>query len=233
MPIAATVASSPGAAARRVKPVGSGGSVGMRGILAARMDMRLIFIGDSIVAGSGDDECRGWVGRVGSASRRAGIDHTPYNLGIGGDPAADVLARWEQEVTRRLNPEIENRLVVQVGVNDARDGVERPAEDSARDLAAFVDGARAIGLEPLVVGPIPTAQADESERIAALSRRVAQGCADAGAAYVEVHAALCNNSTFVASQSSDGYHPDADGYAEIAQVVLHNGWWEWLARGRA
>ena len=32
---------------------------------------------------------------------------------------------------------------------------------------------------------------------------------------------------------SDGYHPDADGYAEIAQAVLHNGWWEWLARVRA
>ena len=196
------------------------------------MDMRLIFIGDSIVAGSGDDECRGWVGRVGSASRRAGVDHTPYNLGIGGNTAADVLARWEREVTLRLSDEIENRLVVQVGVNDARDGVERPAADSARDLAAIVDGVRGIGLEPLVVGPIPTAQAEESERIGALSRTFAQVCADAGATYIEVHAALRDNGTFLASQQSDGYHPDADGYAEIAQVVLHNGWWEWLARGR-
>jgi lysophospholipase L1-like esterase len=196
------------------------------------MDMRLIFIGDSIVAGSGDDECRGWVGRVGSASRRAGVDLTPYNLGIGGDTAGDVLARWEREVTLRLSDEIENRLVVQVGVNDARDGVERPADDSVRDLAAIVGGARGIGLEPLVVGPIPTAQAEESERIGALSRGFAQVCADEGAAYIEVHAALRDNGAFLASLESDGYHPDADGYAEIAQVVLHNGWWEWLARGR-
>ncbi len=194
--------------------------------------MRLIFIGDSIVAGSGDDECRGWVGRVGSATRRAGVDHTPYNLGIGGDTAAGVLARWQAEVTRRLNPDIQNRLVVQVGVNDARDGVERPADDSVRDLAAFVAGARGIGLEPLVVGPIPTAQPTESERIGELSRRFADACGDAGAAFVEVHAALRGNATFMASQGSDGYHPDAEGYAEIAQVVLHNGWWEWLARGR-
>jgi lysophospholipase L1-like esterase len=196
------------------------------------MDMRLIFIGDSIVAGSGDDECRGWVGRVGSASRRAGVDLTPYNLGIGGHTAGDVLARWEREVTLRLSDEIENRLVVQVGVNDARDGVERPAGDSVRDLAAIIDGVRGIGLEPLVVGPIPTAQADESERIAALSRRFAETCADRNAAFIEVHAALRDNGTFLASLESDGYHPDAEGYAEIAQVVLHNGWWEWLARGR-
>ena len=197
------------------------------------MDMRLIFIGDSIVAGSGDDECRGWVGRVGSASRRAGVDHTPYNLGIGGDTTADVLARWEQEVTRRLNPDIDNRLVIQVGVNDARDGVERPAGDSARDLAALVDGARGIGLEPLVVGPIPTVQAEESERIAALSRRFADVCAEARAAFIEAHAALRANATFLSGLATDGYHPDADGYTEIAQVVLHNGWWEWLARGRS
>jgi lysophospholipase L1-like esterase len=196
------------------------------------MDMRLIFIGDSIVAGSGDDECRGWVGRVGSASRRAGVDHTPYNLGIGGDTAGDVLARWELEVTRRLNPEIENRLVVQVGVNDARDGVERPADESVRDLGAIIEGVHGIGLEPLVVGPIPTAQAEESERIGALSRRFAEACAGSNTAFIEVHAALRSNGTFLASQQSDGYHPDADGYAEIAQVVLHNGWWEWLARGR-
>ena len=196
------------------------------------MDMRLLFIGDSIVAGSGDDECRGWVGRVGSATRRAGVDHTPYNLGIGGDTAGDVLARWEQEVTRRLNPDIENRLVVQVGVNDARDGVERPADDSARDLAAFVEGARGIGLDPLVVGPIPTLQDEESERVGALSRRFGAECEKLGAAFVEVHAGLRDNGVFLAGLQADGYHPDADGYAEIAQVVLHNGWWEWLARGR-
>ena len=48
-------------------------------------------------------------------------------------------------------------------------------------------------------------------------------------AFIEVHAALRDNGAFLASVEGDGYHPDADGYAEIAQVVLHNGWWEWLA----
>jgi lysophospholipase L1-like esterase len=197
------------------------------------MDMRLIFIGDSIVAGTGDDECRGWVGRVGTATRRAGVDHTPYNLGIGGDTAADVLARWQAEVTRRLNPEIENRLVAQFGVNDARDGVERAPDDSVADLVAFVDDVRTVGLEPLVVGPIPTLQPVESERIGALSEHFAATCAELRTPFVEVHAALRESPAFLgALVESDGYHPNADGYAEIAQVVLHNGWWEWLARGR-
>jgi lysophospholipase L1-like esterase len=197
------------------------------------MDMRLIFIGDSIVAGSGDDECRGWVGRVGSATRRAGVDHTPYNLGIGGDTTADVLARWQGEVTRRLNPEIENRLAIQAGVNDARDGVERDADTSAADLDTLIEGVRGAGLEPLVVGPTPTAQAAESERIGALSERFATVCANRNVAFIELHAALRGSGSFQASLATDGYHPDADGYGEIAQVVLQNGWWEWLARGHA
>jgi lysophospholipase L1-like esterase len=192
--------------------------------------MRLIFIGDSIVAGVGDDEGRGWVGRVSSATRRAGIDHTSYNIGIRGDTAADVLARWEQEVTRRLNAAMKNRLVIQVGVNDARDGIERDPEASEADLAAFVDGARGAGLDPLVVGPIPTAQSAESERIGALSERFARVCAERRAAFVEVHAALRDSGSFLASIEADGYHPDAEGHAAIAKVVLHNGWWEWLAR---
>lgn len=196
------------------------------------MDTRIIFIGDSIVAGSGDDECRGWVGRVGSASRRAGVDHTPYNLGIGGDTAADVLARWEREVKIRLGPLMDNRLVMQVGVNDARDGMERDHDDCARDLRAFIDGARGADLEPLVVGPTPTLEPAESERIGALSARFGEVCADAGTAFIEVHAALRDNATFAGGLDGDGYHPDADGYGEIAQVVLHNGWWQWLARGR-
>jgi lysophospholipase L1-like esterase len=197
------------------------------------MNKRLIFIGDSIVAGTGDDECRGWVGRVGSATRRAGVEHSPYNLGIGGDTTGDVLARWQPEVTRRLDPELDNRLVVQVGVNDARDGVERDPEASVADLGAIVDGARAAGLEPLVVGPIPTSAPAESERIAALSGRFAALCSDRAVAFVELHGALRESGAFLASLQSDGYHPDADGYGQIAQAVLHNGWWEWLARGRA
>jgi acyl-CoA thioesterase-1 len=200
--------------------------------MLAPVDMRLIFIGDSIVAGSGDDECRGWVRRVGSASRRAGVDHTPYNLGIGGDTTADVLARWEHEVTRRLNPEIENRLAIQVGVNDARDGVEREPQASLADLAELVEAVRGTGLKPLVVGPIPTAQAAESDRIGALSERFAALCAEHGVAFIELHAGLHASGSFHASLTADGYHPDAEGYDQIAQVVLHNGWWEWLARGR-
>ncbi|MEA2480989.1 MAG: acyl-CoA thioesterase [Thermoleophilaceae bacterium] len=195
--------------------------------------MRLIFIGDSYVAGTGDPECRGWTGRVAAASFRAGIELTAYNLGIGGDTSGGVLARWREEVGRRLNPDIDNALVAQFGTNDARTGVALPAAESLDNLSAFVDDTRAAGLAPLVVGPLPTAQPSESARIGELSQSFAAVCAEHDTPYVELHAALRSSIALAGElERGDGYHPGPEGYAETARAVLENGWWEWLARGR-
>jgi lysophospholipase L1-like esterase len=196
--------------------------------------MRLIFIGDSIVAGTGDPECRGWAGRVGAASVRAGVELTAYNLGIGGDTSAGVLARWRDEVGRRVNPDIDNRLVAQFGVNDARDTVDWPVERTVANLGRFLDETAAAGFAPLIVGPIPTAQPHESERIGGLSRLMAAVCAERGAGFVELHAGLRDSRALLDElRHGDGYHPGSDGYSEIARAVLENGWWEWLARASA
>jgi acyl-CoA thioesterase-1 len=64
--------------------------------------MRICFFGDSIVNGTGDDDCLGWTGRICSAARHAGHAVTHYNLGIRRDTSANVSARWRQEAERRL-----------------------------------------------------------------------------------------------------------------------------------
>ena len=56
--------------------------------------MRLCFIGDSLVNGTGDPTGLGWVGRVTASARRRGHDVTTYNLGIRRDTSADIAARW-------------------------------------------------------------------------------------------------------------------------------------------
>ena len=43
--------------------------------------MRICFIGDSFVNGTGDDDALGWPGRVVSMARSKGLDVTYYNLG--------------------------------------------------------------------------------------------------------------------------------------------------------
>ena len=44
--------------------------------------MRICFIGDSFVNGTGDDDALGWPGRVVSLARSKGLDVTYYNLGV-------------------------------------------------------------------------------------------------------------------------------------------------------
>ena len=42
--------------------------------------MRICFFGDSFVNGTGDDDCRGWPGRLCAEARQRGCDVTLYNL---------------------------------------------------------------------------------------------------------------------------------------------------------
>ena len=80
--------------------------------------MRICFLGDSFVNGTGDDDCLGWTGRICSSARRSGRDVTHYNLGVRRDTSADILARWRQEAERRLSPDLGGRLVFAFGGND-------------------------------------------------------------------------------------------------------------------
>jgi acyl-CoA thioesterase-1 len=86
------------------------------------MSIRICFFGDSIVNGTGDDACLGWVGRICSAARRRGIDLTCYNLGIRRDTSTDILARWQIEARARLPDQYDGRLVFSFGANDCCPG---------------------------------------------------------------------------------------------------------------
>ncbi len=45
-------------------------------------DLRVCFLGDSFVAGVGDPEHLGWVGRVAARTNRGGQPLTAYGLGV-------------------------------------------------------------------------------------------------------------------------------------------------------
>lgn len=80
--------------------------------------MRICFIGDSFVNGTGDPDYLGWTGRICIAARNLGYDITYYNLGIRGDTSADIKARWLREISCRLKAEYDSRIVFSFGIND-------------------------------------------------------------------------------------------------------------------
>jgi acyl-CoA thioesterase I len=185
-------------------------------------DIRICAIGDSFVAGVGDPECRGWVGRLAAD----GPPVTLYNLGVRRETSRDVLARWRREVVPRLPEGVEGRVVLSLGVNDTtvENGATRvPADESVANLRAILDG---LDVPTLVVGPPPVADEEQNVRIADLSSRFADVCRD----YVPVVDALRADDVWMDEvRSGDGAHPGATGYRRLADLVAPV-WSLWLMR---
>ena len=81
-------------------------------------DIRICFIGDSLVNGTGDEAALGWAGRLCAMANASDIPVTYYNLGIRRDTSKDILLRWESECTLRLPDSCDGRIVLSCGVND-------------------------------------------------------------------------------------------------------------------
>jgi acyl-CoA thioesterase I len=190
-------------------------------------DRRVCFIGDSYVAGVGDPEHRGWVGRVVAASHRDGRPVTAYNLGVRMDTSEDVRRRLPVETGVRWVVGCDNRMVVSFGVNDATevDGAVRVApERSVANLRGIAEDAAAQGVPLLVVGPPPVADSDQNDRIEALDERFAEQVFP----YVSVFGALHLERDWMrAVVLGDGAHPGAAGYDLLAELVLP-AWEDWL-----
>ncbi len=192
--------------------------------------MRICFVGDSFVNGTGDPDCLGWTGRICAAARHAGHDLTYYNLGIRRDTSADIRARWEDETARRLPPEIAAGLVFSFGANDTTIEAGRrrvaPAESLANAAAILARASQRCPV--LMVGPAPLADAEQNERIVALSSNLAEVCARERVPYLPVAGSLLTARFWLPEAAlNDGAHPGARGYAELAALV--QGWPAWQA----
>jgi acyl-CoA thioesterase I len=194
--------------------------------------MRLCFIGDSLVNGTGDPTGLGWVGRVSAAARRRGHDLTCYNLGIRRDTSADIARRWQEETARRLPPGIDGRLVFSFGGNDCvrENAAPRIPQDAALANARAILGGAKARHPTLMLGPAPLPPEDADARIAALSRALSRLCGELAIPYLDLHTPLAAIGLWRLELAiGDGAHPGAAGYALIADLV--EGWpaWrEWL-----
>ena len=195
--------------------------------------MRLCFIGDSFVNGTGDPVGLGWVGRACAAARRRSHDITCYTLGIRGDTSADIARRWREEAARRLPAGIDGRLVFSFGANDCRGETGTPRVDPGASLAnaRAILGTAKTHHPTLMLGPPPLSDdAAADAAIATLSPALAGLCRELAIPYLELHRPLSAIGLWrIELAAGDGAHPGAAGYAVIAEIVEGWGAWrEWL-----
>jgi acyl-CoA thioesterase-1 len=198
-------------------------------------DRRLLFFGDSHVAGVGDPTGDGWVGRVVAASSASGLAVTAYNLGIRGETSEQIASRWRAEALPRLSAGADCRVVLSFGVNDTSiEGgrVHVDADRSEAALTAILDEAAAVGVAALVVGPAPVDDPEHNRRIRALSASFAEVCAERGTPFVGVVEGLLSSPVWMEQVAAgDGAHPCGEGYDALADLVLAGGWLDWLRSG--
>lgn len=195
-------------------------------------DRRILFFGDSFVAGVGDPTGLGWVGRVAAASHAAGLPITAYNLGVRGDTSADVAARFEPETRARTkNTSASYGVVLAVGANDMTEVDNRLRVAPGRAVNALgrlIDLVEAAGQGLLIVGPPPVGERDQDERIRELSNQFAHVATHRGVPFVETASVLGADDAWRSeAAANDGSHPGAGGYAALAEIVLAARWAEW------
>jgi acyl-CoA thioesterase-1 len=188
--------------------------------------IRIAFLGDSIVLGTGDEEMLGWVGRVSAMAVARGHDVSCYNLGIRRDRSLDVAARWQDEVARRLPAGHDGRVVISFGVNDAIQLPMAPAEQTLNAQRAIL-GCR--NERPMLfVGPSPITDPGINHRIVQIDAAMSRMCEATSVPYLSVFAALHASAAWMtAIEQGDGAHPRSGGYLLLAQLV--EAWPAWRA----
>jgi lysophospholipase L1-like esterase len=212
----------------------------------ARLALRVIALGDSLIYGFGDPVGGGWVEQL----RRRWMysdhpGHALYNLGIRGDGVAQVSQRLEQEVRQRgeLRNNFPDLIILSVGVNDSarlgrRNGRQfTEFEQFQTQLANLLDRAQRL-CNVLFVGMVPVDESKmpflncfyfnhadqyrykEATKLACAARRIP---------YLDVFDLwLGRGENWVRSHlSSDGLHPNFQGYQALLQDVLN---WEPIAQ---
>ena len=192
-------------------------------------DIRICYIGDSFVNGTGDPEKLGWVGRLSVMSENDEREITHYNLGTRRETSEDILARWEREVEGRLTEESENYLVFSFGVKDTveESGKERvPILKSVENAKSILLGAKA-KCPVIMVGPAPVDDKAQNERIKMYDKAYQKICEENFIAYISIFDALVGNEVWMQEISgNDGAHPHAKGYKLIADMIYTwDTWW--------
>jgi lysophospholipase L1-like esterase len=195
----------------------------------AAQDIRICYIGDSFVNGTGDESCLGWAGRLSSKAITNERAITHYNLGVRRNTSADILQRWDHECCPRLPDICDGRVVLSCGVNDMviEENILRVSpEDSCKNVRHILHGASA-KYKTIMVGPAPVADAELNSRLKILSEAYAQQAKALNIPFIEVFALLISDQQYLQECTyNDGFHPKTYGYTAIANIIFSSSnWW--------
>ncbi|WGV26619.1 GDSL-type esterase/lipase family protein [Halotia branconii] len=196
------------------------------------LQIRICFIGESFVNGTGDPEYLGWAGRICVSANQKGHEITYYNLGVRRETSTELKNRWLQEVSYRLPKIYDGRVVFCFGVNDTtiENGKLRVSPtESIENIRNVLSDARQL-YPVLMVSPLPIADDEQNQRIADLAKQYALVCNELDVPYLNVFPVLEKSHIWIdEAKANDGAHPRAAGYTELARIIeTWDAWLNWF-----
>lgn len=195
--------------------------------------IRLIALGDELLAGIGDARALGWFGRAVARVQGPDARIEAFPVALPHDTSASLSERWERDVATRVDTEsmnagaLEHRVVIGLGAADVTSGISLAR--SRLNLAKVVDGLERQRIPAFVVGPPPSGDRGRTAAIHDLSAAFEDVCARRRVPYVDTVAALDGHDQWVTDLARTGAeHPAQTGYGLMAWLVLHGGFGRWL-----
>lgn len=192
-------------------------------------DIRICFVGDSFVNGTGDRTYLGWTGRLCTGLAKQGRDVTHYNLGVRRDTSVDIWKRWEGETAHRLPYGCDNRIVFCFGTNDTTWENGQPRVeliDSLRHCRRILTTANK-QYPVLMISPPPIADSKQNALTEKRCEDFLLTCSELKIPYLDIFTPLSQSQSWhKAVEAGDGSHPGADGYVEIADLIQEWSVWQ-------
>lgn len=195
--------------------------------------IRLIALGDELLAGVGDARALGWLGRAVAHQQGSEAPCEVFSVALPGDTSASLAERWDADVARRVDSEgmatgtIDHRVIIGLGAGDVTSGISLAR--SRLNLAKVLDGLERMRVPAFVVGPPPSADRARTAAIRELSGAYEDVCARRRVPYVDTVAGLDGHDQWVFDLARTGRDtPGQTGYGLMAWLVLHGGFGRWL-----
>ena len=185
-------------------------AMGLLALPATAQPIKIVVLGDSLVAGYGLPPGEGFVPQLQKALDSAKIDAEIINAGVAGDTSSQGLARLDWSV-----PEDAAGVILELGANDALRAQDPASTEKALDEA--LTRLKARGLPVLLAGmrAPPNLGPDYSERFDAIYPRLAQKHAVGFYPFF-----LDGVAGERALNQPDGMHPTREGVALIVERML-------------
>jgi lysophospholipase L1-like esterase len=197
-------------------------------------DIRICFLGESFVNGTGDSTYLGWTGRLCQGLAQQGHNVTHYNLGIRRETSTLLSKRWQTEVERRSQMGAQLRLVFLFGTNDTsiQNGRRRVSlMESVENTRQILSTAQQ-RYPVLMISPPPVAEVEQQSRMQELIAELSVVCDTLKIPYLDVFTPLLASAVWLKEvELGDGAHPNAAGYAELAGLVRQwHVWQDWFRK---